>query len=198
MSDQHDHPDEATADGVTQLLLRWTGGETGALDQLMPAVYAELKKTANALMRRERGGHTLQPTALVHEAWLRLVRQDRVTFEHRKQFFGLAAQVMRRILVDHARAAKAGKRGGGAEPASIDQVTLATEDKAFELLALDDALTALSRVDPRQAQVIELRYFGGLTIDELAATLGVSAGTIGRDQRAAEAWLSYAMSKGTR
>jgi RNA polymerase sigma factor (TIGR02999 family) len=198
MSDRHDRPDEATADGVTQLLLRWTGGETGALDQLMPAVYAELKKTANALMRRERGGHKLQPTALVHEAWLRLVRQDRVTFEHRKQFFGLAAQVMRRILVDHARAAKAGKRGGGAEPASIDQVTLATEDRAFELLALDDALTALSRVDPRQAQVIELRYFGGLTIDELAATLGVSAGTIGRDQRAAEAWLSYAMSKGTR
>lgn len=185
------------ADGVTELLLRWTGGDPAALDLLMPAVYAELKKTANALMRRERGGHTLQPTALVNEAWLRLVRQDRVSFEHRKQFFGLAAQVMRRILVDHARAAKAGKRGGGVEPASIDHVTIATEDKAFELLALDHALTELSRVDPRQAQVIELRYFGGLTIDELAETLGVSPGTIGRAQRAAEAWLSYAMSKAT-
>jgi RNA polymerase sigma-70 factor, ECF subfamily len=181
--------------GVTELLLRWTGGEAEALELLMPAVYAELKKTASALMRRERAGHTLQPTALVHEAWLRLVRQDRVTFEHRKQFFGLAAQLMRRILVDHARAAKAGKRGGGIEPASIDQVTIATEDKAFDLIALDDALTELARVDPRQAQVIELRYFGGLTIDELAATLGVSAGTVARAQRAAEAWLGYTMSK---
>lgn len=183
------------ADGVTQLLLRWTDGEASALDLLMPAVYAELRKTASALMRRERGGHTLQPTALVNEAWLRLVRQDRVSFEHRKQFFGLAAQVMRRILVDHARAAKAGKRGGGVEPASLDDVRIASEDRAFELLALDHALTELSRVDPRQAQVIELRYFGGLTIDELAATLGVSAGTISRTQRAAEAWLGYAMSK---
>ena len=183
------------AGGVTELLLRWTDGESDALELLMPAVYAELKKTASALMRRERAGHTLQPTALVHEAWLRLVRQDRVTFEHRKQFFGLAAQLMRRILVDHARAAKAGKRGGGIEPASIDQVTIATEDKAFDLIALDDALTELARVDPRQAQVIELRYFGGLTIDELAATLGVSAGTVARAQRAAEAWLGYTMSK---
>jgi RNA polymerase sigma-70 factor, ECF subfamily len=194
MSD-HDPLDPPDADGVTALLLRWTDGETAALDLLMPAVYAELKKTANALMRRERGGHTLQPTALVNEAWLRLVRQDKVTFEHRKQFFGLAAQVMRRILVDHARATKAGKRGGGAEAASLDDVTLASEDKAFELLALDHALTELGRLDPRQAQVIELRYFGGLTLDEAAETLGVSVGTIGRDQRAAEAWLSYTMSK---
>lgn len=183
------------AGGVTEQLLRWTDGESDALELLMPAVYAELKKTAGALMRRERAGHTLQPTALVHEAWLRLVRQDRVTFEHRKQFFGLAAQLMRRILVDHARAAKAGKRGGGVEPASLDQVTIAANDKTFELLALDDALTELGRVDPRQAQVIELRYFGGLTIDELAATLGVSAITVSRAQRAAEAWLGYTMSK---
>lgn len=181
------------ADGVTELLLRWTDGESDALDRLMPAVYAELKRTAAALMRRERGSHTLQPTALVHEAWLRLVRQDRVTFEHRKQFFGLAAQVMRRILVDHARSTNAGKRGGGVVPASIDQVTIAVEDKAFDLLALDHALTELRRVDERQAQVIEMRYFGGLTLDELAALLGVSPATIARDQRAAEAWLAYAM-----
>jgi len=182
-------------DGVTELLLRWTDGESGALDQLMPAVYAELRKTAGALMRRERGGHTLQPTALVHEAWLRMVRQDKVTFDHRKQFFGLAAQIMRRILVDHARTTRAAKRGGGAEMTPLDNVTIGMNDKAFDLLALDDALTALARVDERQAQVIELRYFGGLTIDELADTLGISAGTVSRDQRAAEAWLSYAMSK---
>lgn len=187
--------DPSRRDGVTELLLRWTDGETAALDLLMPAVYAELRKTASALMRRERGGHTLQPTALVNEAWLRLVRQDRVSFEHRKQFFGLAAQVMRRILVDHARATNAGKRGGGVGHASIDQVTIATEDKAFDLLALDHALTELSRLDARQAQVIELRYFAGLTLDEAAETLGVSAGTIGRAQKAAEAWLSFAMSK---
>jgi RNA polymerase sigma-70 factor (ECF subfamily) len=184
-----------STDSVTELLLRWTGGESDALDALMPAVYAELKRTANALMRRERGGHTLQPTALVHEAWLRLVRQDRVTFEHRKQFFGLAAQVMRRVLVDHARTTKAGKRGGGIEPASLDQVTIAVEDKAFDLLVLDRALTELRAVDERQAQVIELRYFGGLTLDELAATLNVSAATIARDRRAAEAWLAYAMAQ---
>ena len=181
-------------DGVTDLLLRWTHGEVAALDLLMPAVYAELRTTATALMRRERAGHTLQPTALVNEAWLRLVRQDRVTFNHRKQFFGLAAQVMRRILVDHARVTRAAKRGGGVERASIDGLSIGSDDKAFDLLALDDALTALARVDARQAQVIELRYFGGLTIDEAAETLGISAGTVSRDQRSAEAWLGYAMS----
>lgn len=188
-------PQAPSSDGVTELLLRWTDGEPGALESLMPVVYTELKRTASALMRRERGGHTLQPTALVHEAWLRLVRQDRVTFEHRKQFFGLAAQVMRRILVDYARAAQADKRGGGARVEPLDAVTLASEDKAFELIALDRALTELGRVDPRQAQVIELKYFAGLTIDEVASTLGVSPATISRDQRAAEAWLSYAMTK---
>lgn len=186
-----------SADGVTELLIRWTDGETAALDELMPAVYAELKKTASGLMRRERDGHTLQPTALVHEAWLRMVHQNRVTFDHRKQFFGLAAQIMRRILVDYARGTKADKRGGGVEPVSLDAVTIAAEDKVFALLALDHALTALSRVDARQAHVIELRYFGGLTIDEVAAMLNVSSVTIARDQRAAEAWLNYAMSTQT-
>ena len=180
---------------VTGLLRELRDGRREAFDEVLPLVYDELKAIAARHMRRERDGHTLQPTALVHEAWMRMVRQDRVTFEHRKQFFGLAAQVMRRILVDHARATRASKRGGGIEPASLDSVTIAAEDKAFDLLALDHALTELGRVDPRQAQVIELRYFGGLTIDELAETLGVSAGTIGRAQRAAEAWLSYTMSK---
>lgn len=189
MSVHDDRDPQTPPDGVTELLLRWTDGQTDALDLLMPAVYAELKKTASALMRRERDGHTLQPTALVHEAWMRMVRQDRVTFEHRKQFFGLAAQVMRRILVDHARATRASKRGGGIEPASLDAVTIATEDKAFDLLALDHALTELGRVDPRQAQVIELRYFGGLTIEETALALGVSDATVKRAWRRARAFL---------
>ncbi|MEZ5289463.1 MAG: sigma-70 family RNA polymerase sigma factor [Vicinamibacterales bacterium] len=190
-------PDDASGqvrEQVTDLLMRWTGGDGAALNALMPLVYVELRKTADALLRRERAGHTLQPTALVHEAWMRMVRQERVSFDHRKQFFGLAAQVMRRILVDHARAARADKRGGGAalEPLAMD--VPGAGDRTVELLALDQALTELGRVDARQAQVIELRYFGGLTIGELADVLGVSEATVSRDQRAAEAWLSQAMS----
>ena len=160
----------------------------------MPLVYVELRRTANALLRHERSDHTLQPTALVHEAWLRLVRQDRVSFEHRRQFFGLAAQVMRRILVDHARAATAGKRGGGVPMVALTENIAAAGGHSLELIALDRALTTLAQVDARRAQVIELRYFAGLTIDELADVLGVSPATISRDQRAAEAWLSQAMS----
>lgn len=178
---------------VTALLVRWTDGDAGALDALMPLVYLELRKTAHALLRRERSDHTLQATALVHEAWLRLVRQDRVSFEHRKQFFGLAAQVMRRILVDHARSAQAAKRGGGAAIDVLEEGMAISHDRTFDLLVLDQALTELSRVDARQAQLIELRYFGGLTVDEVAELLGVSPATISRGQRAAEAWLSQAM-----
>jgi len=180
---------------VTALLVRWTDGDADALDSLMPLVYLELRKTAHALLRRERSDHTLQPTALVHEAWLRLVRQDRVSFEHRKQFFGLAAQVMRRILVDHARGAQAAKRGGGAPVAALEDNMAIAHDKTFDLLVLDQALTELSRVDARQAQLIELRYFGGLTVDEVADLLGLSPATISRGQRAAEAWLSQAMAR---
>jgi RNA polymerase sigma factor (TIGR02999 family) len=193
MSDSRREPE--SGDQVTELLLRWAGGERGALNALMPLVYAELRKTADALLRRERGGHTLQPTALVHEAWMRLVRQDRVTFDHRKQFFGLAAQVMRRILVDHARAAQADKRGGGVRAEPLDETIVSLVDRGVELLALDQALTELGRVDGRQAQLIELRYFAGLTGDEAADVLGVSPATISRMQRAAEAWLSQAMSR---
>ena len=172
MSDATTPPGGTSADGVTELLLRWTGGDGAALDLLMPA---RLRRAEEDRQRVD-AARARRPHPAAHGARARgvdaHVRQDRVSFEHRKQFFGLAAQVMRRILVDHARAARAGKRGGGAEPASLDAVTIATEDKAFDLLALDHALTELSRVDPRQAQVIELRYFGGLTIDELAETLG--------------------------
>jgi RNA polymerase sigma factor (TIGR02999 family) len=179
---------------VTQLLARWAGGDRAALDLLMPAVYAELRKIADAYLRRERTGHTLQPTALVNEAWLRLVRQDELQFDHRKQFYALAAQAMRRILVDHARALDADKRGGGAPKTTLDAEVSAGANRTIELLALDEALEQLARVSPRQAQIIELRYFAGLTVEEVGDLVGVSAATISRDQKTAEAWLGHAMS----
>ena len=178
---------------VTQLLTRWADGDQGALDALMPIVYAELRKIADAYLRRERSDHTLQPTALVHEAWLRLVRQDGGAFEHRTQFYALAAQMMRRILVDHARATNAGKRGGGAARAVLDESAAARADPIVELLALNEALEQLAAASPRQARVVELRYFGGLSVDETAALLDVSAPTVSREQKAAEAWLARAM-----
>lgn len=181
---------------VTQLLARWAGGERAALDALMPVVYAELRKIADAFLRRERSGHTLQPTALVHEAWLRLVRQDQPSFDHRKQFYALAAQMMRRILVDHARTVNAEKRGGGLVRTTLEEAVEVCADRTVEFLVLDEALTRLARVSARQAQVIELRYFGGMNVEEMAGLLGVSPATISRDQRTAEAWLSHAMSDG--
>lgn len=187
-------PPPADREQVTALLIRWTDGDDAALNALMPIVYAELRKTADGLVRGDRD-RTLQPTALVHEAWMRLVRQDHLTFEHRKQFYGLVAQVMRRILVDHARAASADKRGGGAQLLSLDtSMDVGATGPTVDLLALDDALARLSKLDARQAQVIEMRYFGGLTTDETAETLGISPSTVARAQRAAEAWLSAAMS----
>ena len=179
---------------VTQLLARWADGERAALDALMPVVYAELRKIADAFLRRERSGHTLQPTALVHEAWLRLVRQDQPSFDHRKQFYALAAQMMRRILVDHARTVNAEKRGGGLVRTTLEEAVEVCADRTVEFLVLDEALTRLARVSARQAQVIELRYFGGMNVEEMAGLLGVSPATISRDQRTAEAWLSHAMS----
>jgi RNA polymerase sigma-70 factor (ECF subfamily) len=181
---------------VTHLLARWAEGDRAALDALTPIVYGELRKIADAFLRRERGGHTLQPTALVHEAWLRLMKQDQPSFDHRKQFYALAAQMMRRILVDHARAANAEKRGGGANKTDLDENRAVDigAGRIVEFLALDQALTQLARVSARQAQVIELRYFGGLNLDEISGLLGVSPATISRDQRSAEAWLSHVMS----
>jgi RNA polymerase sigma-70 factor, ECF subfamily len=181
---------------VTHLLTRWAEGDRAALDALMPIVYGELRKIADAYLRRERSGHTLQPTALVHEAWLRLMKQDQPSFDHRKQFYAFAAQVMRRVLVDHARAVNAEKRGGGSDKTALDQdhaVDIGA-GRIVEFLALDQALTQLARVSARQAQVIELRYFAGLNLEEISDVLGVSPATISRDQRSAEAWLSHAMS----
>lgn len=181
---------------VTQLLHLWLTGDRAALDTLMPLIYGELRKIADSYLRRERHGHTLQPTALVHEAWLRLVRQDKVAFESRKHFYGLAAQLMRQILVDHARALQTEKRGGGIAAVSPGLAAAFETSKVEEFLILDQALSSLARLNPRQAQVIELKYFGGLTGEEIGEMLGVSAATISRDQRTAEAWLSHAISTG--
>jgi RNA polymerase sigma factor (TIGR02999 family) len=178
---------------VTTLLARWSSGDRDALDALMPVVYGELRKIADAYLRRERPGHTLQPTALVHEAWLRLVTQDQPDFAHRRQFFALAAQMMRRILVDHARRAAALKRGGSAITVPLDEARDQGGAPALELLALDQALDRLAALSARQARVIELRYFGGLNVEEAADVLSVSPATISRDQKMAEAWLSHAM-----
>lgn len=182
-------------DDVTQLLSRWADGDRGALDDLMAVVYGELRRIAVGYLHRERTGHTLQPTALVHEAWIRLTRQANPQFEHRKQFFGLAAQVMRRVLVDHARALKSDKRGGGT------MTTLSAVGgvvpPVVDLLALDEALERLARVSARQARVIELRYFAGLNLEEMADVLGVSAATVSRDQKVAEAWLGHTLKQGS-
>lgn len=160
----------------------------------MPIVYFELRNIAGAYLGRERGGHTLQPTALVHEAWLRMVKRERLSFENRKQFFALAAQVMRQILVDHARGVRAEKRGGGAVKTTLGDALDYTADRADEFLALDEAMSRLARLSPRKSQVIELRYFAGLNVEETAELLGVSIATISREQRTAEAWLGHAMS----
>ena len=183
----------ASAGAVTQLLARWTGGDRDALDALMPIVYGELHKIAGGYLRQERGNHTLQPTALVHEAWMRLVKQDQTGFANRKQFYGLAAQLMRQVLVDHARAVNANKRGQGAPKAVLDESLPAAEGTLDEFLALDEALTRLADLSPRRAQVIEMRYFGGLNVEEVADLLDVSIATVSREQKTAEAWLSQAM-----
>jgi RNA polymerase sigma factor (TIGR02999 family) len=183
-----DAPDEADVSG---LLRAWSGGEPGALDRLIPLVYQELRSLAAGYLRREKQEHTLEPTAVLHEAYLRLVDKTHPRWEGRVHFFAVAAQIMRRVLVDHARARQAAKRGGEAVkvPLEEEQVGLATgPDPA--LLSLDEALDRLARLDPRKSRTIELRYFGGLTHDEVARLLGVSAATVRLDTRLARAWLS--------
>ena len=179
---------------ITRLLGQWAQGDESALSSLMPIVYAELRQIAGGYLRRERSGHTLQPTALVNEAWLRLTRQDQPNLNNRKHFFALSAQIMRQVLVDYARGARAEKRGAGMPKAQLPEAaSLATGDLE-RFLALNEALEQLARVNARQARVIDMRYFGGLNLDEIAELLEVSAATISREQQAAEAWLSHAMS----
>ena len=182
---------------VTQLLQQWSNGRNDAREQLFPVIYAELRRLAAGYMRHERVDHTLQPTALVHEAFLKLVDQRAVRWQSRAHFFGIAAQAMRRILVDHARAHAAGKRGAGAAPVSLDEARLVGVAPNVDLIALDEALTRLAAIDPQQSQLVEARFFGGLTIDETAELFQISAATVGREWTLAKAWL-YAELAGTR
>ena len=175
---------------VTQLLDRWRSGDDEALDRLIPLVHEELKRVARHHMRSERAGHTLQPTALINEAYLRLIGLTNVAWDGRSHFFAVSAGIMRRILIDHARKRQAAKRGGNQAQVPIDEsLSLFAPERSEELLALDDALTRLAKLDPRQTQVVELRYFAGLTVDETAAVLGISPKTVKRDWAVARAWL---------
>ena len=182
---------------ITALLGQWADGSRDALDRLTSLVYGELHGIADAYLRNERPGHTLQPTTLVNEAWLRLVGTTDVQFDHRGQFFALAAQVMRRILVDHARRLQAGKRGGRAPQVALDHAP-GVMDPTEDLVALDQALTRLAAVSPRQAQIVELRYFAGLGVEDVGRLLGVSPATVSREQKSAEAWLSVTLGGGLR
>ena len=180
---------------ITQLLRKWSEGDRAALDQLMPVVHQELRKLANAYLRGEKPGHTLQPTALINEAYLRLVGQNFPEWQSRKHFYGVAAQLMRQVLVEHARARSAAKRGGGGQKLSLDEAINFSQDQAADLVALDDALTALARFDERKARVVELRYFGGFSIEEIANALDISVATVGREMRMAQAWLHRELAK---
>jgi RNA polymerase sigma factor (TIGR02999 family) len=180
---------------VSALLVAWGGGDKDALERLMPLVYRDLRYLARRQMRRERSGHSFQPTELVNEAFLRLVQQRGAQWQHRTQFFAIAANIMRRILVDHARRYRFQKRGGGACRISLDDVDLASPVPADEILALDAALDALSRFDQRKSQVVELRYFAGLNVDEIARVLSVSPVTVKRDWALAKTWLYRHMSR---
>ena len=173
----------------TALLEAWGRGDRAAFDALVPLVHDELKRIARRHMRRERGEHTLQPSALVNEAYIRLLDVARIEWQNRAHFFAMAARVMRRILVDSARARKFQKRGGGAQIASLDEALVASTTPGPDLVALDDALNALSEMDPRKAQVVEMRFFGGLSAEETAEVLHVSLGTVMRDWRLAKVWL---------
>jgi len=181
---------------VTALLQDWSGGDRKALERLMPLVYEELRRLAASYLHSERPDHTLQPTALVHEAYLRLVNQRSTDWKNRAHFFAIAAQTMRRILVDHARSRLAAKRSGRTIRIEVDDPDAGTSERSEELLALDSALAALERLDPAQARVVELRFFGGLTIEETAEATRVSAATVKREWRVARAWLRREIERG--
>ncbi len=174
---------------VTQLLLAWSNGDKAALDRLIPLVHAELRRLAKICLRNERPGHTLQTSALVNEAYLRLIDVDQVEWRNRAHFFAISAKLMRQILVDFARKRRYQKRGGAAQQVSFDESLAVGEQRDEDLVALDDALDALARIDQRKSQVIEMRFFGGLSVEETAEALRVSADTVMRDWRLARVWL---------
>jgi RNA polymerase sigma factor (TIGR02999 family) len=181
---------------VTQLLQAWSGGNREAIDQLFPIVYEELRRQAARHLRAERAGHTLQATALMHEAYIKLVDQREVRWQNRAHFFGIAAQAMRRILVDHARARHAAKRGGSAIQVPLEEAHDVAEASGVDLLDLDRALTRLAEFDPQQARIVELRYFSGMSIEETAEALGISPATVKRDWSMARAWLRRELGEG--
>jgi RNA polymerase sigma-70 factor, ECF subfamily len=186
-----------SAPRVTQLLQVWSQGQDAALDELLPLVHLELRRLARRYMFGERPGHTLQTTALVNEAYLRLVNSRQVNWQNRAHFFAISARLMRRILVDSARARRYQKRGGAIPKVTLDEAVIGAQEKSQDLIALDDALKALSAIDHRKARVVELRFFGGLDVKETAEVLKVSPDTVLRDWRLAKAWLKREMSKGT-
>ena len=183
--------------GVSALLQAWARGDLRARDQLTSLVYGELRRRAAAYLRHERPNHTLQPTALVHEAYARLIGQERVAWQNRAHFFGIAAQMMRRVLVDHARAHRAAKRPRGEGRVAVDEAHAVEAPPDCEVLLLDQALTELGAFDPRQARIVELRYFGGLSEQDVAAVLAVSRSTVTREWQTARAWLFRRITSGT-
>jgi len=180
---------------ITQLLAKWSDGNQSALDELYPLVYDELHRLARRYMSRERKGHTLQTTALINEAYVRLVDQKNVHWANRSHFFAISAQIMRRILIDHARRHRYAKRGGGAQQVSLEDVAAVTPDPGRELVRLDEALKSLAEMDPRRSQVVEMRYFGGLNNEEIARVLKISENTVTRDWNMARAWLHQQLSE---
>jgi RNA polymerase sigma factor (TIGR02999 family) len=176
---------------VTQLLIEWSNGNKAALDELMPLVHAELHRLAHRYLSRERPNHTLQTTALVNEAYLRLVDRKNVNWQNRAHFFAISAQLMRCILVDHARSLAYEKRGGGARKIALDEAMVASQEPAAQVVALDDALKQLETFDPQLSRIVELRFFGGLTIEETAEALRLSPATIKREWVSAKAWLHH-------
>ena len=178
---------------VTKLLKDWSDGDQSVPDQLMPLVYEELRRLAHKCMSRERPGHTMQTSALLNEAYLRLVDQKNIHWQDRSHFFGIAARLMRQVLVDYARKRNYAKRGGDARRVSLDEAMIVSEERAADVVALDDALKNLAEIDPRQSQIVELRFFGGLSIEETAEVLAVSPGTVMRDWTLAKAWLRRAV-----
>jgi len=179
----------STGDNLTGLLIEWRQGDKTALDRITPLVYDELRRIAHRYVQREREGHTLQTTALVNEAYLRLAGQQRIDWQNRSHFFAVTAQVMRHILIDHARRRHFTKHGGGARQVSLEDAALMSQERAAELIALDEALDELAKLDQRKSRVVELRYFGGLSLEETAEVLEVSLMTVRRDWRVAKAWL---------
>lgn len=180
---------------VTQLLIAWSNGDKAALNRLMPLIYGELRQLARHYMSRERPGHTLQTTALVNEAYVRLIKRKGVHWQNRAHFFAIAAQLMRTILVDHARSHAYAKRGGGIHKIALDDAVVVSQQRAADVVALDDALKQLAEIDPQQSRIVELRFFGGLTIEETAEVLGLSPATIKREWSTAKAWLYHELSQ---